>query len=78
MKSPSLKPRLSMQLKQALTSAIDRLESAEVGSSRLNAEVLLMFVLGVHRAYLYAHPERELTPEEEARYDDVLAQRAPG
>jgi len=67
-----------MRLKQALTSALDRLEAAEVGSPRLNAEVLLMFVLGVHRAYLYAHPERELTPEEEARYDEVLAQRSTG
>ncbi len=67
-----------MELKQALTSAIDRLEAAEVGAPRLNSEVLLMFVLGVHRAYLYAHPERELTPEEDARYNDVLAQRATG
>ena len=67
-----------MQLKQALTSAVDRLEAAEVGSPRLNAEVLLMFVLGVHRAYLYAHPERELTPEEDSRYDEVLSQRATG
>ena len=67
-----------MQLKQALTSALGRLEAAEVGSPRLNAEVLLMFVLGVHRAYLYAYPERELTPEEEARYDEVLAQRSTG
>ena len=67
-----------MQLKQALASAVDRLEAAEVGSPRMNAEVLLMFVLGVNRAYLYAHPERELTPEEEIRYDEVLAQRATG
>ena len=67
-----------MQLKQALTSAIDRLEAADVGSPRLNAEVLLMFVLGVNRAYLYAHPERELTPEENTRYDEALAQRATG
>ena len=67
-----------MQLKQALSSAIDRLEAADVGSPRMNAEVLLMFVLGVNRAYLYAHPERELTAEEEARYDEVLAQRATG
>ncbi len=67
-----------MQLKQALTSAVDRLEAADVGSPRMNAEMLLMFVLGVNRAYLYAHPERELTPEEEARYDEVLAQRATG
>jgi release factor glutamine methyltransferase len=44
----------------------------------MNAEVLLMFVLGADRAYLYAHPERELTPEEEARYHEMLAQRATG
>lgn len=67
-----------MQLKQALASAVDRLESSDVGSPRMNAEVLLMFVLGVNRAHLYAHPERELTTEEEARYDEVLAQRATG
>jgi release factor glutamine methyltransferase len=67
-----------MQLKQALASAVDRLEAADVGSPRMNAEVLLMFVLGVSRAYLYAHPERELTAEEEARYGEVLAQRATG
>ena len=67
-----------MQLKQALTSAVGRLESSDVGSPRMNAEVLLMFVLGVNRAYLYAHPERELTAEEESRYDEVLAQRATG
>jgi len=44
----------------------------------MNAEVLLMFVLGANRAYLYAHPERELSTEEAARYDEVLAQRATG
>jgi len=67
-----------MQLKQALASAVDRLEAADVGSPRMNAEVLLMFVLGVNRAYLYAHPERELSTEETTRYDEALAQRATG
>lgn len=65
-----------MQLKQALTSAVEQLESSDVGSPRLNAETLLMFVLGVNRAYLYAHPERELTNEEQVRYEEVIAQRA--
>ncbi|HEX8891917.1 MAG TPA: peptide chain release factor N(5)-glutamine methyltransferase [Terriglobales bacterium] len=65
-----------MQLKQALTSAVEQLESSDVGSPRLNAEILLMFVLGVNRAYLYAHPERELTNEEQVRYDEAIAQRA--
>ena len=44
----------------------------------MNAEVLLMFVLGADRAYLYAHPEHGLTPDEEARYHEVLAERATG
>jgi release factor glutamine methyltransferase len=67
-----------VQLKQALTSAVTQLESADVGSPRLNGETLLMFVLGVNRAHLYAHPERELNSEEQASYDDVIAQRSTG
>ncbi|MDR3749396.1 MAG: peptide chain release factor N(5)-glutamine methyltransferase [Acidobacteriota bacterium] len=67
-----------MRLKQALASAVERLDNSDVGSPRVNAEVLLMFVLGADRAYLYAHPERALTAEEETRYDEVLAQRATG
>jgi len=27
----------------------------------MNAELLIMFMLGCDRAYLYAHPERELS-----------------
>ncbi len=44
----------------------------------MNAELLLMFTLGCDRAYLYGHPERELTPEEHSSYAAVLAQRAEG
>ncbi len=44
----------------------------------MNAEVLLMFTLGVDRAYLYAHSERELTADEQARYDEALRERATG
>jgi release factor glutamine methyltransferase len=44
----------------------------------MNAELLIMFTLGCDRAYLYAHPERELTPAETQRYDDALARRAAG
>ncbi len=67
-----------MLLKDALTSAIDRLAAAHVGSPRMNAELLLMFTLGCDRAYLFAHPERELTVEEQARYEEALNQRARG
>ncbi len=44
----------------------------------MNAEVLLMFVLGCDRAHLYAHPERPLHPDELARYEEVLAERVRG
>jgi release factor glutamine methyltransferase len=42
----------------------------------MNAELLLMFTLGCDRAYLFAHPERDLTTEELTRYKEALDQRA--
>jgi release factor glutamine methyltransferase len=44
----------------------------------MNAELLIMFTLDCDRAYLYAHPERELTSEEMRRYDEALARRVTG
>jgi release factor glutamine methyltransferase len=44
----------------------------------MNAEVLLMFTLGVDRAYLYAHSERQLSRNENSRYQQALATRARG
>lgn len=37
-----------------------------------------MFILKCDRAYLYAHPERELSTDERLRYDAALAERARG
>ena len=67
-----------MQLKEALISAISKLTAEQVPSPRLNAELLLMFTLSCDRAYLYAHPERQLTADEKTRYDAALAERARG
>jgi release factor glutamine methyltransferase len=67
-----------VQLKQALTSAIARLAAEHVPSPRLNAELLLIFTLSCDRAYLHAHPERELAGDETTRYDRALAERARG
>jgi release factor glutamine methyltransferase len=44
----------------------------------MNAELLLMFTLSCDRAYLFAHPERELTADESSRYEAALAERARG
>jgi release factor glutamine methyltransferase len=44
----------------------------------MNAELLLMFTLGSDRAYLYAHPERNLTADETSQYESALAERIRG
>ena len=67
-----------MQLKHCVDQAYDLFLKNDVPSPRLNAELLMMFVLGRERAYLFAHPERELTAEEKDQYDEVTAQRASG
>jgi release factor glutamine methyltransferase len=67
-----------MKLKTAFDSALKRLEEADTPSPRLSAELLLMFTLGCDRAYLFAHPERELNSEEAERYDDAIARRCHG
>src|SRR6266567_6387388 len=67
-----------MQLKQAVDSAYERFVANDVPSPRLNAELLLTFVLGRERVFLYAHPERELTKDEQSRYDEVTRERARG
>lgn len=67
-----------MTLRQALNAAIAHLEAEHIGSPRMNAELLLMFTLGCDRAHLYAYPERELTADEQERYDEAIAERARG
>jgi release factor glutamine methyltransferase len=69
---------MNVKLRQALNAAIEHLTAEHVPSPRMNAELLIMFTLDCDRAYLYAHPERELTADEAARYDNALAWRATG
>src|SRR5690242_3680989 len=44
----------------------------------MNAELLLMFTIGKDRAFLYGHPEQELSNEEASRYEGALNQRMAG
>ncbi|PYX82998.1 MAG: peptide chain release factor N(5)-glutamine methyltransferase [Acidobacteria bacterium] len=67
-----------MYLKDSLSTAIARLTADNVPSPRLNAELLLMFILSCDRAYLFAHPERKLSTEEESSYESALAERVRG
>ena len=67
-----------MTLREILTSAVSRLTAANTPSPRMNAELLLMFTLECDRAYLHAHPERDLNAAEQGRYEEALAERARG
>lgn len=67
-----------MLLKQAVDAAYEFFIKNEVPSPRLNAELLLMFVLDCDRAHLFAHPERLLTSQEGTRYHEVVCERASG
>jgi len=69
---------LHVRLDESLQSAIAQLKVSGVPSPRMNAELLLMFTIGRDRAFLYGHPEQELTAEESARYRAALAQRSRG
>jgi release factor glutamine methyltransferase len=57
---------------------VTQFTAQNVPSPRMNAELLLMFTLSCDRAYLYAHPERELTADEHLRYHEALAERIRG
>src|SRR5438270_9143650 len=67
-----------MTIKEAIAAATERLAQEPIGPPRMAAETLMMFALGCDRARLFAHPEQELTQEEQSRFDDAVAQRASG
>ena len=67
-----------MQLRQAIHAAITQLADAGIGEPRISAEVLAFHALGCDRAYLFAHPERELSAREEEQYEALIRRRASG
>jgi release factor glutamine methyltransferase len=68
----------AVQLREALRAAVTKLEAAKIEQPRLQAEVLALHVLHCDRAYLFAHPERELTREQQSQYEQLVARRAAG
>lgn len=65
-------------LRASLGKGVARLDRCTVPSPPLAAELLLMHVLQRDRAWLYAHPEDELSPEQAAAYDDLIERRSAG
>jgi release factor glutamine methyltransferase len=62
----------------ALHQGVRLLEEGGIAVSRLTAEVLLAHALGRERAYLFAHPEHELTELEWLHYGRYLHERLQG
>jgi release factor glutamine methyltransferase len=66
-----------MTIQEALKAAAQRLQSIST-SAHLDAQLLLMEVLSVERAYLLAHREEKLSPHQAQRYDTYISQAASG
>ncbi|MGH9717421.1 MAG: peptide chain release factor N(5)-glutamine methyltransferase [Candidatus Acidiferrales bacterium] len=65
-------------VRSALKEGMARLRAANVASSTLAAELLLMHVLGRDRAWIYAHPEELFDFAAAEKYFALLARRAAG
>jgi release factor glutamine methyltransferase len=67
-----------MDARTALKLGIAQLRDAHVASFTLAAELLLLHTLGRDRAWLYAHPEDEISAERQSQFLSLIARRAAG
>ena len=62
-------------ISKQLNKATAQLEAAGIDTARLDAEVLLAYVLNTRRLALYVHVAKELKPEQVARYENLIQRR---
>ena len=62
-------------IKEAWGRGESALVQAGIESARLDAQILLCFVLDIQRSVLYAYPERLVSPEQEQRYLALIERR---
>ena len=67
-----------MDVRSALKLGIAELRDADVASYTLAAELLLLYVLGRNRTWLYAHPEEAISEEDERAFFALVKRRAAG
>jgi release factor glutamine methyltransferase len=65
-------------VRTTLKNGLAQLREANVYSYTLAAELLLLYVLGRDRAWLYAHPEEQISSAEAERFFALVARRAAG
>src|SRR5438876_8617684 len=65
-------------VRTALKQGLARLREAQVPSFTLATELLLVYVLGRDRTWLYAHPEEQVSAADAERFFALIARRANG
>ncbi|WP_419418977.1 peptide chain release factor N(5)-glutamine methyltransferase [Legionella sp. D16C41] len=65
-------------IKYSLELATRQLTEYIQEDARNDAEILLAYVMGKTRTYIYTHPEKELTKEEFNRFQRLVARRSLG
>ena len=76
--TPELKIAERLDIRAALQHGIAHLRAASVFSHTLAAELLLLHALSKERAWLYAHPEEQLSSAQQEMFLSLLARRAAG
>ena len=66
------------RVQELLADATERLDSSDSETARLDAEVLLAYVLGVDRSSLMAHPEAVLSTGQLDTFEGYLVRREAG
>jgi release factor glutamine methyltransferase len=66
-----------MTWREAITAATQRLAADPdlVATASRDAQLLLLHLLGASRSTLFAHPDRELSPSDQFRYEAIIARR---
>ena len=72
------RPPRPLAVGEAVQEGRDRLRRQDIAEAAADASVLLAHVLGGDRAFLWAHPERLLTPAEQRRFHVLLSRRGAG
>ncbi len=67
---------MSLSIQDALIKGNGELKTAGIPSAKLDAELLLSYVLQARREHILTHPDQELTSNQAQDYNDLINQRA--
>jgi len=67
-----------MQIHEALKTSIKKLESKNITSAILDAEVLLSHILKKSKEFILTYPEKEITQGQLKKFNDLFNRRAKG